>query len=755
MASARRRVRVEGIVQGVGFRPFVYRLAQRLGLAGAVWNDSRGVLVEVEGPAGALDAFVGAVAAEAPPLAEVSAVRWEALEPTGQRGFSIAESQRQGARATLIAPDTATCDACLGEVLDPADRRFGYAFTNCTLCGPRLTIIRDVPYDRAATTMADFPLCADCRREYEDPADRRFHAEPVACPACGPRLALLDGQGAPVDGDPVAETARLLQRGRVVAIKGLGGYHLAALASDEAAVSALRQRKHREEKPLAVMVTDLESARALTQVDEAAARLLTGPRRPIVLLPRHPDAPLAASVAPANRELGVMLPYTPLHHLLARAVGAPFVLTSGNLSDEPIAYRDHDARSRLAAVADAFLTHDRAIHVRVDDSVVRPLPDGPMLLRRARGFAPSPLRLARPVARPILAVGAELKSAICLVRGAEAFVSHHIGDLEHEPAFSAFEEAIEHYQRIFDVRPGLLAHDLHPEYLSTRWAQARSDLPRLAVQHHHAHIASCLADNLREGPAIGVAFDGLGLGTDGTLWGGEFLIADARGFTRAGHLEAVPMPGGEAAIHEPWRMAAAYLDRAFEGAPPPLPLAERQAERWDLVRQMARTGLNSPRTSSAGRLFDAVAAALGVRDTVCYEGQAAVELEQRADPDERGTWELRPTFGTTGFTFAGAELLRRALADQAAGAPLATVAARFHNAMADLVLSGCQLARDQSGLDLVALSGGVWQNALLTHRATERLQAAGFEVLRHRRLPPNDGCISLGQALVAAASDRG
>jgi hydrogenase maturation protein HypF len=743
-------VRVEGIVQGVGFRPFVYRLAIRLGLAGTVLNDSEGVLAEVEGRAAALDAFVRALAEEAPPLAEVTAVRWQPVPPVGTEGFAIADSQRAGPAATLIAPDTATCDACLAELWDPADRRFGYPFINCTLCGPRLTIIRDVPYDRAATTMAAFPLCTDCAREYRDPADRRFHAEPVACPACGPRLVLLDRRGQALAGDPIGETARFLLAGSVVAVKGLGGYHLAVDARNEAAVATLRARKHREQKPFALMVGSLEDARTLAHIADAEAQQLGGARRPIVLLKRRDAVGLAESVAPDNREVGVMLPYTPLHHLLLRAFGGPLVFTSGNLGGEPIAYRDADAMARLGAIADLFLTHDRGIHVRADDSVVRVVDGETTILRRARGYAPAPLRLARPAARPVLAVGAELKSTICLLRGADAFVSHHLGDLEHYPAFLAFEEAIAHYQRLFDVRPALVAHDLHPEYVSTRWALDDREAETVSVQHHHAHIVACLADNARGGPAIGVAFDGLGLGTDGTLWGGEFLVADAGGFERVGHLDAVPMPGGEAAIREPWRMAAAYLDRAFDGAPPEIALVTRHAERWAAVRELAQKGVHAPLTSSAGRLFDAVAALLGVRDVVAYEGQAAIELEQRADRAEAGSWRVDPVKSPGGFTLEGAELVRRAVADLGDGVPVAAIAGRFHHAMADLAWAGCEAAREASGLGVVALSGGVFQNALLLSRVTSRLEGAGFEVLRHRRVPPNDGCVSLGQAVIAA-----
>src|SRR5829696_8551859 len=579
MGLTRTRVRVEGIVQGVGFRPFVHALAGRLGLAGLVGNDPGGVFVEVEGPAETVERFLAAMAAEAPPLAVIERVTATQLAPTGIPGFAIAPSQAGGERQALVSPDTATCADCLRELGDPADRRHRYPFINCTNCGPRFTIVRDVPYDRPATTMAAFAMCADCAREYRVPTLRRFHAQPVCCPACGPALALLDRDGRAAEGDPLAGAAARLRDGAVVAVKGLGGYHLAADAASEPAVAALRARKRREDKPFAVMVADLEEAGRLCLLDPAEKAMLASPRRPIVLLRRRsagPGAAVAAPVAPHNRSLGVLLPYTPLHHLLLAEVGRPIVLTSGNVSDEPIAYLDDEALRRLGGIADWFLVHDRPIHVRADDSVVRSFGGRELPLRRSRGFAPQPLGLPWPFPRHVLACGAELKHTFCLAKGGHAFVSHHIGDLENYETFRSFTEGVEHFRRLFAVDPEVVAHDLHPEYLSTKYA-----LELEGVEHHHAHVAACLADNGEPGPVIGVAFDGLGFGADGTIWGGELLVADLVGFKRAGHLEVVAMPGGAAAIKEPWRMAAAWLAATFgAGVPEGLPVVGRHRDRW-------------------------------------------------------------------------------------------------------------------------------------------------------------------------------
>jgi hydrogenase maturation protein HypF len=758
MGLTRTRLRVEGIVQGVGFRPFVHALAGRLGLAGLVGNDPGGVFVEVEGPAETVERFCAAMAAEAPPLAVIERVTTTQLAPTGIRGFAIAPSQAGGERQALVSPDTATCADCLRELDDPADRRHRYPFINCTNCGPRFTIVRDVPYDRPATTMAGFAMCADCAREYHDPADRRFHAQPVCCPACGPALALLDRDRRAAEGDPLSGAAARLRDGAVVAVKGLGGYHLAADAASEPAVAALRARKRREDKPFAVMVADLDGARRLCVADPAEEAMLASPRRPIVLLRRRPSAAIAGPVAPQNRSLGVMLPYTPLHHLLLADVGRPIVLTSGNVSDEPIAYRDDEALERLGGIADWFLHHDRPIHVRADDSVVRAFRGRQLPLRRSRGFAPQPLGLPWPFPRHVLACGAELKHTFCLAKGGHAFVSHHIGDLENYETFRSFTEGVGHFRRLFAVEPEVVAHDLHPEYLSTKYALELDGVELEGVQHHHAHVAACMADNGEAGPVIGVAFDGLGYGTDGTIWGGELLVADLEGFRRAGHLETVPMPGGAAAIKQPWRMAAAWLELALDGqVPERLDVVGRNLGRWEQVVALARSGTASPVTSSAGRLFDAVAAILGVRDAVNYEGQAAVELEQLADPAETSAYPASlagPGNDGSPLRLVGSDLVRAVVEDLEAGVPLPLVAARFHNGLAGATVAACQTLRDDSGLETVALSGGVFQNMLLLERTVAGLERGGFRVLVHSRVPPNDAGISLGQATVAAARGR-
>jgi hydrogenase maturation protein HypF len=750
----RTAVRVEGTVQGVGFRPFVYSLATSLGLSGLVGNDVDGVFVEIEGTPAAVKKFLLSLERDAPPLARIERVTTRAMTPSGPGTFAIAASAPGGQRRTLVSADTATCTDCLRELADPADRRFGYPFINCTNCGPRFTIVCDVPYDRPLTTMAEFAMCERCAAEYHDPADRRFHAQPTCCPACGPALALLDPAGTVLSGEPLARAADLLGQGGVLAVKGLGGYHLAADAACEEAAAALRSRKHREDKPFAVLAADLAAARRLCEVDDAAAGLLASPARPIVLLPRRAGARVAAATAPGNRQLGLMLPYTPLHHLLIQAAARPLVLTSGNVSDEPIVYRDADVLARLGGIADAALTHNRAIHIRTDDSVTRLFRGRPMLIRRSRGYVPEPISVRRGFPRPVLACGAELKNTFCLAKERHAFVSHHIGDLENAETLRSFTEGIEHFRRLFDLDPQIVAHDLHPEYLSTKYALELDGIELAGVQHHHAHIASCLADNDADGPVIGVAFDGTGYGTDGTIWGGEFLVADLASFQRAGHLVPVPMPGGAAAIRQPWRMAAAYLDVACPGLPPDhLAVSRRNQSRWAAVVAMARQGVNSPACSSAGRLFDAVASVLGIRDTINYEGQAAVELEQLADPGEAGVYHAALETGDP-FRVRGGDLVSAVVADLAVGVPREIVAARFQNGVAALIEAGCLLLRERHGLGTVALSGGVFQNLLLLRGAVGRLEARGFRVLLHSRVPCNDGGISLGQAVVAAARDR-
>ena len=640
-AIERRRLRITGVVQGVGFRPFVHRLASHLELGGFVLNDGRGVLVEAEGPPRSLAEFAAAISEEAPPLARIDSLAMESIEPRDERAFRI-ERSTGGEATTLVPADTATCEDCLGELLDPADRRYRYPFINCTQCGPRFTIVERVPYDRPNTTMARFEMCDRCRAEYEDPDDRRFHAEPIACPDCGPLLRLGSTEG----GRAVAEAIGLIRAGRIVAVKGLGGYHLACDAASDHAVARLRERKRREEKPLAVMSAD---PAALADLDPEELELLRSPRRPIVVARRRADAPLAPSIAPGSPWVGVMLPYTPLHHLLCADFGGPLVMTSGNVTDEPIAFVDEDARARLGDIADAFLSHDRPIHRRCEDSVVR----SRFLIRRSRGFAPDALPLPCAADPPLVGAGAELKSTFCVGRGGEAFISPHLGDLDSEAAYRAFRADLELYLRMLGVRPELIAHDLHPDYLSTRWA-LEQDTERIAVQHHHAHAASCLAEHGESGPALALVFDGTGYGTDGTLWGGELLHCDLEDFERLGHLEPVPLPGGEAAIREPWRTAASYLEAA--GRPV-------RFEDWRQVRQSLK--VNAPLSSGMGRLFDAAAALLGVRETVSYEGQAAIELEQLANEVPAVPYECR----VEGSRIRGADLVAAAHDDLAAGRP--------------------------------------------------------------------------------------
>jgi hydrogenase maturation protein HypF len=764
--TERRVIAVHGVVQGVGFRPFVYGLASRLRLHGFVKNQTGGVLIEVEGDAGSLDSFLAELTTRPPPLARIDRLSWKRQAPRVERQFRIEPSGEGEADAVFIGADVATCEECLAELLDPGDRRYHYPFLNCTNCGPRLTIITGAPYDRERTTMAPFPMCAACRAEYEDPADRRFHAQPTACPDCGPRLQALDASGRRIaTSDPLGRFAAAVRAGQIGALKGLGGYHLVCDARDGSAVAELRRRKHRDEKPFAVMVRDLEAAGLLCELLPGERALLRSPRRPIVLLRKRPSPEVAESTAPGNPCLGVMLPSTPLHHLLLRAVGgAPLVMTSGNRSDEPIAYEDDDALRRLAGIADLFLTHNRPIHVRCDDSVTRLVDGRELPVRRSRGYAPEPIPLPLECPAPILAVGGQLKGTFALGRGRHAFLSHHLGDLDHYDAHRAFVKDIALYQRLFAVAPEVIAHDLHPDYASTRYALERAQArpqgespPRLvAVQHHHAHLASCMAENALAGPVIGVTFDGTGFGTDGTVWGGEFLVGDYRHFRRAAHLRSVGMPGGEQAVREPWRMAVAHLRDAGEGTS--LLKGRLTSLALRTVETMLEKGFNTPRTSSVGRLFDAVAALAGVRERAAYEGQAAVELEwlaAGAAPDEGYPFEVVETPAgmpsEAPFVVDTRPLIRAVAADAARPTEAARIARRFHAAVVEIIAAVCGRLRAATGYATVVLSGGVFLNALLSSEVSARLVGAGFRVYRHHLVPPNDGGLSLGQLAVAAA----
>ena len=746
-------VTIPGVVQGIGFRPSVYRMAMRHGLAGSVRNSLQGALVELEGNEAALERFLDQLQALAPSVDGDARclVTWG--EPRGALTLSIEESVRHGTASLHPVPDLGVCAACLGELVDPRDRRRGYPLLTCAGCGPRFTIVQSLPYDRERTTMTAFSMCARCRREYEDPDDRRFHAENIACADCGPRVGLQGPAGAVVaERDAIGRAADALRAGGVIAVKGVGGYHLACDARNGGAVAALRRRKRREAKPLAVMVADILEARALCQVSDAEARLLASAARPIVLLARRASTGIAEEVAPGCRELGIILPYTPLHHLLLAAAGTPLVMTSGNASDEPVAHRDTDALTRLPDIADLLLTHDRPIHAGCDDSVARVVGRMPCLVRRSRGYVPLAVRLPVAAPHPVLACGAELKSTFALVRDGEAFLSQHLGDLTSEGAFRGFVEAVGHFRRLFDLTPEVVAHDLHPAYRSTIYAQSLEGVERVAVQHHHAHIASCLADNGLDRPVIGVAWDGSGYGVDGHVWGGEFLVADLAGFERAGHFEPVPMPGGDAAVREPWRMAAVFLRAAYGTTMETLDLAfmrRLDPAAWRVLSRAADRGLNSPLTSSAGRLFDAVASLLGLRDRVAFEAQAAMELEALAEPEADAVY---PTTVATGETIVvrTTDVVRGVVDDLLREVPAATIAARFHATLADVLAQVCERIRERTGIAAVALSGGVFQNTWLLKAAIERLDARGFEVYSHRQVPTNDGGLSLGQAAVAA-----
>ena len=746
---------VAGIVQGVGFRPFVYRLANECGLTGVIANTSAGVSIEVQGEAEAVDKFLERLPKEIPPLAKITDLLPRDAEVREESGFQIVASRIDQAPRTLISPDVAVCADCYREMMNPRDRRFHYPFINCTNCGPRFTIIRDIPYDRVRTSMAAFKMCSACHAEYDNQASRRFHAQPNACWDCGPQVLLVGADAARMDvAEPIREAAKLLQKGAIVAVKGLGGFHLACDARSEAAVEKLRERKRRVEKPFAIMVQRVEDAARFCVVDETSKKLLTSFERPIVLLPRRPEVTFGLGVAPGNRFLGVFLPYTPLHHLLLQSGKfEALVMTSGNLSEEPIAIDNEEAFQRLHKIADAFLVHDRAILRRCDDSVVRLAAGQPQKLRRSRGFVPAPVLLEKQM-RPVLAVGGELKSTVCVVRGNEVFLSQHVGDLENLESYGFFEEAVEHLQRILETRPRVIAHDLHPDYFSTKWAQERSGVQLVGVQHHHAHICACMAENHLDGKVIGIALDGTGYGTDGAIWGGEMLVADYLGFERAAHFEYLPLPGGAAAIHEPWRMAVSYLVKHYgmgiENLELPF-LKEVDSRKLSVVLQIIEREVNSPRTSSCGRLFDAVAALVGLRGTVNYEAQAAIELEMAArDSQGEAAYPLDLNLQGTVWLIGTKPLFEWLLRDIRKQASVADMSRKFHNGLALVLVDAAERIRDKTKLDRVCLSGGCFLNALLLETMVANLRQRSFDVYFHTEVPAGDGGISLGQAVIAA-----
>ena len=749
-----KRININGIVQGVGFRPYVYQLAGRFKLCGHVANTAAGVRIHVEGPQTDIAAFLASIPAEAPPLAQITDVEAADAPTEGFHRFEIIASRDDSAKSALISPDVSICDDCLKEMLSPRDRRFRYPFINCTNCGPRYTIIDDIPYDRPQTSMASFPMCPRCQAEYDDPENRRFHAQPNACPVCGPHVQLLDGSGQAADTtDPIRAVVALLRQGRIVAIKGLGGFHLAVDAANEPAVARLRQRKHREEKPLAVMAYDGDRVRRFAQLDDEEMAVLASPQRPILLLAKRSDQSLAPSVAPHNRYFGVMLPYAPLHYLLLENTFAALVMTSANLSEEPIAIANHEAVERLTGIADAFLVHNRDIYLRCDDSIVRKTAGVTRFIRRARGYVPTPVFLNH-TPPPVLACGAALKNTVCLTKEDRAFVSQHIGDLENLATYGAFRDTIAHLQRILDITPQAIACDLHPDYLSTRYAAEQNDLPVIQVQHHHAHIVSAMAENHLDGRVIGLAFDGTGYGPDGTIWGGEVLLAENDRYERAASLEPLPMPGGAAAIKAPWRMAISYLYQAFGKGFRDLDFPFMTAvdpKQADILVAMMQQALNAPLTSSMGRLFDGIAALLGLRSTVAFEGQAAMELEMIAAPGTATPYDFGWQASDDGLRIPTAPIIRGVVTDIQHGQSNAHISRRFHTTLVHLFTDLCSHLRRQTDLDRVVLSGGTFQNAILLEELSRALMKNGFAVYAHRLVPPNDGGISLGQAVAAGA----
>lgn len=736
LQTVRKQIRVHGIVQGVGFRPFVYNLAQSLGLAGYVLNSSAGVLIELEGEPAQIERFVHELNQNPPPLAQIEDIAVETLGPAGYQQFVIRESIDEPGQLAPVSPDVSTCADCLRDFQDPANRRFGYPFTNCTNCGPRYTITRMIPYDRPLTTMACFPMCAQCLREYEDPSNRRFHAQPNACAECGPSLTLS-----------IPEVRRLLQAGKIVAIKGLGGFHLVCDPFNDAAVRLLRERKKRSDKPFALMVPDVASAEKFCLVSDAERAALASIRRPIVILARRPDSPLPQALAPGNNTLGLMLPYTPLHYLLFGDVFSALVMTSGNLSEEPIVTGNREAAQRLGSIADAFLFHNRDIHTRVDDSVARVFAGAERVLRRSRGYAPHPVALGFPVAE-ILACGAELKNTFCLTKQQHAFLSQHIGDLENYETLVFYRETLDRMKQLFRIAPTAVAYDLHPQYLSTKLALEMTDLRQIGVQHHHAHIASCMAENGITDKVIGVAFDGTGFGTDGKIWGGEFLVADFAGCERRAHFRYVPLAGGDTAVREPWRLALSYMLDTFGSRfdSLDLPLFQRiPPKKIATVRSMIERRINTVETSACGRLFDAVASIIGIRDEVNFEAQAAIEMEACA---LAGLDDCYP-FEVTGDQIDVRPMIEQIVRDVLAATPVGWIAAAFHNTIASIIVEVCSRVRSDEGINRVCLSGGTFQNVYLVEHSVLRLRAIGFEVFLHSKVPPNDGGISLGQAVIA------
>ncbi len=748
----RKRIAVNGIVQGVGFRPYIFKLAKELNLIGFVSNSSSGVHIEIEGPEQIVRIFLKRLPVEAPPLSDISEIQSTNIEPQQSESFKIKLSESDKDVQTLISPDVSICDDCLNELLDKSNRRFHYPFINCTNCGPRYTIIRTIPYDRPYTSMAKFKMCRDCQREYNDPANRRFHAQPNACPVCGPKVWYEYKESTQIlaEGDDCFRHAvDDLLKGKILAIKGLGGFHLAVDATNEMSVALLRDRKNREEKPLAIMVEDLKSAEKLVYINSIEKKLLTSEQRPIVLLKKRNSIPVAGNIAPANKRLGVMLPYTPLHYILfaylkekcSRDEEPILVMTSANFSEEPIAVNNEDARERLASIADAFLMHDRDILTRADDSVVMEVNDQPVFFRRSRSYAPRPVFI-NEVGPSILAVGAELKNTICLLKSDRAFLSQHIGDLENLRANEFFTTSIEHLQKIFELKPEAIVYDLHPGYFSTQWAKEQKRIRLFGVQHHHAHLASVMAEWQLDEPIIGIILDGTGYGYDKTIWGGEILQGDYLNVKRLACFKPMPLPGGDAAIKEPWRIALAYLYYTYGKDLPKLPFMKNRP--IEIIQQMINKNINCMMTSSCGRLFDAVAAMSGGRTEIRYEAQAAIEMMQSVD-----NIDVEPFLFETEWPYIPIKSILASVLDAIRHkAGFEEIAARFHKTLIELFTQIAIKARKISNLNTIVLSGGVFQNEILSKYLGLSLQNEGFKVYHHKQVPPNDGGISLGQAII-------
>ncbi len=739
------QININGIVQGVGFRPFIYNLARQYQLVGFVANSSSGVDIEVEGPADQLQGFRNSIQKECPPLSLIQEIKTASLPLAGESEFRIIASRRAVVAETMVSPDVAVCSACLRELFDPDDRRYRYPFINCTNCGPRYTIIKDIPYDRPFTSMKPFKMCPRCQAEYDDPENRRFHAQPNACPECGPSLSLWDSQETLMQGvDEIQMVAELLSQGFIIALKGLGGFHLAVDARNGTAVRTLRMRKLREEKPLAIMVKDTAMANELCQIHDRERALLTSYQSPIVLLKKNQTDLVTDLVAPGNDRLGVMLPYTPLHHLLLQEVDFPLVMTSANLSEEPIVIDNREAFSRLQGIADYFLLHNRDIYLRTDDSVVVVLNDQPRLIRRSRGYVPRPV-FVHSQGPPVLAVGGELKNTVCLLKQNQAIVSQHVGDLANLRAYDFFTQTIQHLRKLFQVDPELIVHDLHPNYLSTKWAREQPEKKRLEVQHHHAHLASVMAENHVDQPVIGIIMDGTGYGTDGTIWGGEFLIGDCREYERFAHFETMPLPGGDAAIKEPWRIAVSYLYETFHQVPELECFAGRPV---GPILEMLDKNLNCPRTSSCGRLFDAVAVLGGCSPVIRYEAQAAIEWMQQVKNLNVRPLDYQLEYRDQNWILLIQPLLRSVMRAIKNGEPTHRISSRFHRTLIELFLEVVRLANKETGINSIVVSGGVFQNQILFEGLITRLTAAGYQVYSHRHVPTNDGGISLGQAVI-------